>query len=117
MTTRVIACASVSCAAEAGAEAKVTDQALFLHLGQRAELFREGFPPGALADSRRLTTSSVSTPRWRRPADLGPEVRGLEGGLPAAVPGAARADLGDDAQARRVGVQGLPDEFVDHDGP
>src|SRR6266571_2194432 len=37
--------------------------------------------------------------------------------MPAAVLAAAGAYLGDDAQGRRVRVQRLPDELVDHEGP
>ena len=49
--------------------------------------------------------------------DLGREVRGRQRGPPAAVRAAPRAHLGHDAQTGRVGVQGLPDELVDHHRP
>jgi hypothetical protein len=95
----------------------VADQALLLEFGQGAERLGDGLPAGAFGPEPQVDgVEDVHAEVREVLPDLGLEVGGLQRGVPAAVLATAGADLGDDAQVRRVGVERLPDQLVDHHG-
>ena len=100
------------------ADAEVPDQAVLLQLSQRAEGLADRIGAVAFGGHPKVHhVQRVQAQVIQVLLDLGPEAGRVERRMPAAVLAPARPDLGDDAQVGRIGVQGFPDQLVDHERP
>src|SRR5215472_3089688 len=101
-----------------GAEAEVADQAFLAHGRQGAELVGDRLVAGTVFGQAEVDdVEDLEAEVLEVLKHLGSQVRRFERWVPAAVWAAPGADLGDDAQVRRIRVQRFPDEFVDYAGP
>ena len=94
----------------------MADQPLFLQLGEGGELNldrpfarRVNFAHNAVIDHVQRLKAEVAQVVVNRALEL----LGRNGGVPRGVVAAHRADLGDDRQTRRIGMQRLADDLID----